>query len=147
MEINLNPPILKIVTGDGQYLECPLNRGVNVLGRKSQQSSDISSMLSIELNDMKMSRRHCKIEWDINGQGENFLLLSDLGSSNGTILSGYRNGSLGPNEEIYLVHNDEVTLGETKVTIILPLNLPMVKALIVEKVEKITKTAIWGSKR
>lgn len=55
----------------------PLRRGETVVGR--------SPYCSIVLSNTRASRQHCAITWDEHG-----LILSDLGSSNGTYLNGAR---------------------------------------------------------
>lgn len=66
-----------------------------------------SDEASIQVLDMKVSRVHCRVEPD----GES-LLVSDLGSTNGTFINGKRVGALGR-----AIHGDEIVVGKARLLV------------------------------
>jgi pSer/pThr/pTyr-binding forkhead associated (FHA) protein len=144
-----NKPMLKVSGIDGQYDEYPLQQGVNLIGRYSNDinMAEDANYVGIKSNDTKISRKHFIIDWRQNGKGEQFLILSDNISANGTILKGYKNQHLFPDDKIFLVHNDEIIIGDTSIFVHIPLTLQMVKAVIIERTEENIKTLTWRAKR
>lgn len=149
MTVPVNVPILKVSGIDGHYDEYPLEYGINIIGRNSH---DVTLQIGehyigIRSTDTKISRKHFIIDWRQNSKGEQILILSDNLSSNGTILKGYKNQVLYSDDKIFLVHNDEIIIGDTSIFIQVPLTLRMIKAIIVERSEENLKTLTWGAKR
>jgi hypothetical protein len=148
MEI-VNLPLIKVSSMDGKYDEYPLRLGVNLIGRKSNDISisDEVNYIGLLSNDTKISRKHFYIEWNQNSKGENFLLIFDNISANSTSLKGFGNEILNAEDKVYLVHNDEIIIGETSIIIHIPLTFHMMKSIIVERSEENVKTLTWGAKR
>lgn len=90
---------LTVLTGLNAGLSLTLARGVSVVGR--------SSGVSVTLDDDSVSRRHCQIEVPVRGDPR----LTDMGSTNGTVVNGKRV----PREGVYLREGDKVQLSSTVV--------------------------------
>ena len=75
LKITAGNPFLRATLGD-EIFTFPVRPGVTTIGR--------STLNDIVLNDGTISQRHASIEYSRTG-----VMLRDLGSSNGTYVSGY----------------------------------------------------------
>lgn len=144
-----NSPVLKVSDNDGSYNEYLLKQGVNIIGRASNEILNTESChyIALRTSDTKISRKHFTVEWDQNNKAENTLIIYDNNSANGTILKSYKATPLQADDRIYLVHNDEISIGDTSILMHIPVSLLMIKAVIVERSEDDIKTLTWGSKK
>jgi pSer/pThr/pTyr-binding forkhead associated (FHA) protein len=139
-------PILKMSSPEGNYKENVLQYGINLIGRSPDQSLvDKYNLIALETDDNKISRNHFYIEWGQNSRGEHFILIYDIGSSNGTFIQGFGDSQLEEEDKVYLVHNDHILIGDTSLYVHIPIQLHMIKALITERKEDSVKTITWGS--
>jgi hypothetical protein len=93
----------------GQRVSLPLDSPV-ILGRYSSTSvnaKDLFDLIRFDGYEQGVSRRHCQLQ----RRGES-LLVTDLGSHNGTYLNGKR---LVPHQEYVVAHGDHLTLGKLHV--------------------------------
>lgn len=86
---------MRLVSGDGRTY--PLQMGSTVIGRGDQAN--------LRLPDVGISRRHARLDFD-GGQ----VVLTDLGSTNGTMVNGQRVSAVALNP------GDMVQLGTTTLT-------------------------------
>lgn len=127
----------------GQQISLILKDGKNIFGRKSVGQIVEEVNFSLEINDAEMSRKHCSINLETNFSGETVLTLNDENSANGTYLLGFREEPIDQFDIIYLKHNDEIKIGKTVFQIIVPNNITLAQANIIEKSDQNVKTAIW----
>lgn len=85
----------------------PLPEGINIIGRKSSQSSQAT--IHIETADRTMSREHIRIEVRKDSKGFKHFL-SDNNSKNHTL---YNSSYLEKGEIVILNNNDEIIIGNT----------------------------------
>lgn len=143
--MNASQPILKMSSPEGHYKEYILQYGVNLIGRSPDLSlTDRYNVITLETNDNKISRNHFYIEWGQISTGEHFILINDIGSSNGTFIQGFGSSRLEAEDRIYLVHNDQILIGDTSLYLHIPMQLRMMKSLIVDRKEDSVKTITWG---
>lgn len=91
---------------EGELLRFPLNNGIQIIGRKSNNKyPDIC----LESSDNSLSRLHCIIE-GVESKNDHNYILKDNKSKNGILLNGTE---IYPEDELYLVHGDEIKLGLT----------------------------------
>lgn len=92
-------PALVFLRGELIAAPIPLDRDEVILGRALEAD--------VRVNDARASRMHARISIERNPEtGETRYLLSDLGSTNGTLLNGQRIS------EAYLNDGDKLTVGE-----------------------------------
>jgi len=86
---------------DGQRREVKLRDGITVVGRRDD--------CNIRIPAETVSRRHCQFE-----VSEDEVVLTDLGSSNGTFVNGRR---IGEDEDVVLKPGDRITIGPATFTV------------------------------
>jgi pSer/pThr/pTyr-binding forkhead associated (FHA) protein len=91
--------VLLVIQGPDQGQSFPFGKHTVPIGR----AADLLGVTGIRLNDPRVSRLHCRLEW----QGEK-VLISDAGSGGGTWVNGER--LTGPRE---LRPGDVLVVGET----------------------------------
>ena len=97
----LGPLVAWLKLSEGPAADIPIHEGTVSIGRKSVNTITIT-------NDSYVSGRHAEILTDNTGT-----YLTDLGSTNGTVVNGER---LLPNEPQLLLEGDAVQLGQSKFT-------------------------------
>lgn len=142
----LSTPSIKVQTIEGETIRFPLENGLNFIGRKSALSENQDVTIAITTKDTKISRKHCCIRMEeINTKVG--LMLFDTESSNGTFLKSFHNSPLSEYDVIYLKHNDQITIGETKLVIEIPLSMSTLDVKVETPTIDKTKTVLWSVKK
>ena len=106
--------IIIMIPSTGRFLRFPLNKVITV-GRAVEELPD-GPVLNLEVDGGKgwgVSRKHALIQIDNNNE---HLILTDLDSTNGTLLNGYR---LPPDLPYPLKSGDEIFFGNLLIHIFL----------------------------
>lgn len=90
-----------------------------------------SREVELPLPDLKLSRRHCRIESGLNG-----FILRDLNSTNGTYLNGRR-----VEGEVQLRHEDRIVLGDMEIEFSCPEEAPDVETAVVPSSALVAETS------
>ncbi len=105
------------ILGKGKSLKYPLKVGQNFVGRWISED-DNSIDIKINIDDKKISRKHCCFEVSLSTNNSYDIVLFDTNSTNGTYVQGFYNWPLSDFDALWVDTEDTILIGELHLKII-----------------------------